>query len=500
MARPVTGLQVAPQDPPLPALRDDLTLIQGAPALDDTPTWNIFDPVRNRYYRIGWLPFQLISRWASGTVNTLLERVHAESACDVRADDIADIVEFLYANGLTRDPPGGDTSAYVSQYKASRIHIFKWLVHHYLFFKIPLVRPTRFLKATQWLVEPLFTHTARNTVLACGAIGLYLAARQWDEFARTFLHFFSLEGLLLYGVALAFVKICHELGHAYTAIRYRCNVPTMGLAFLVMFPVLYTDATDAWRLRSRRQRLYIGAAGMIVELGIAMISTFLWTFLPDGPARSAAFLTATTSWVVSLTVNLNPFMRFDGYYMLSDWWGVQSLQNRAFAIGKWQLRELLFKANLAAPETFERPLRLRLTLYAWATWVYRLSLFLAIALLVYHLFFKVLGIFLFLVEIIWLISLPIAREVCVWWEKRDTIMRTKRFVVTVSIVLGLGLITLIPWSGRISLPALLETAEHTTVYAPAPGRIATVKIRPGQQVEAGDVLIVLESPEIDNQL
>ncbi|MGI9305466.1 MAG: HlyD family efflux transporter periplasmic adaptor subunit, partial [Gammaproteobacteria bacterium] len=55
-------------------------------------------------------------------------------------------------------------------------------------------------------------------------------------------------------------------------------------------------------------------------------------------------------------------------------------------------------------------------------------------------------------------------------------------------------------SGRISLPALLETAEHTTVYAPAPGRIATVEVRPGQQVEAGDVLIVLESPEIDNQL
>jgi len=72
---------------------------------------------------------------------------------------------------------------------------------------------------------------------------------------------------------------------------------------------------------------------MIVEFGIACIAIFLWSFLPDGPARSAAFFAATSSWVLSLMVNLNPCMRFDGYYLLSDLCGFQNMQSSGFQLG-----------------------------------------------------------------------------------------------------------------------------------------------------------------------
>ena len=51
------------------------------------------------------------------------------------------------------------------------------------------------------------------------------------------------------------------------------------------------------RLTSRRKRMAIGIAGVTAELGLAFIATFLWSFLPDGALRSAAFLVATTTWV-----------------------------------------------------------------------------------------------------------------------------------------------------------------------------------------------------------
>ena len=142
--------------------------------------------------------------------------------------------------------------------------------------------------------------------------------RNWDVFQSTFIYFFSTEGLFLFLLAVFLAKIVHELGHAYTAKLYGLRVPTMGIAFLVLWPVLYTDTSDAWKLPNRRQRLSIAAAGMLAEIGLAGIATLLWSFLPDGPIRSALFMVATTTWIITLLINSNPFLRFDVYFFLSD--------------------------------------------------------------------------------------------------------------------------------------------------------------------------------------
>ena len=145
-----------------------------------------------------------------------------------------------------------------------------------------------------------------------------MTVRQWDEFINTAVQFFNPAGLFYFLIALVFTKILHELGHGVAAKYYGCRVPTMGVAFLVMFPVLYTDTTDSWRLSSYQKRIRIGAAGLLTELSIACIALFLWPFLPDGAMKNAVFMLAAVTWVTSLLVNLNPFMRFDGYYLLSD--------------------------------------------------------------------------------------------------------------------------------------------------------------------------------------
>ena len=87
----------------------------------------------------------------------------------------------------------------------------------------------------------------------------------------------------------------------------------------VFFPFLYTDTTDAWRLRNHKERLLINFAGILTELHLALFATFAWAILPDGGLKSVAFFIATTSWISSLAINVSPFMRFDGYYVFSDW-------------------------------------------------------------------------------------------------------------------------------------------------------------------------------------
>ncbi len=494
------GLSVTGQDLKLPPLREDIQIVQGAPTDDGMPTWTIIDPVRNKYFQIGWVPYQLLSRWACGSAEQLVKTVTSETTCQVTRTDVQELVKFVYGHNLTLESATGKSSAFVSQALSGRKNWLMWMVHNYLFIRIPLVRPDRFLRATLPFVDPLFTKTARRLIVLLGIVGVYLAGRQWESFLNTFLYFFTLKGLVLYGLALGVLKILHELGHAYTATRYGCRVPTIGVAFIVLFPVLYTDTTGAWRLTSRRQRLFIGAAGTVVEVALAILATFVWNFLPDGPLRSVAFIVATTSWVMGVMINLNPFLRFDGYYILCDWLGVPNLQDRAFAFGTWKLRQILFGIDQDPPEHFSATLRRKLILYAWAVWVYRFFLFLGIAVLVYYFFFKVLGVLLFVVEIVWFILLPIAREVKVWWNMRSTITQKSRFWVTSTIVVALVALAVIPWPTRVSIPAVLQATPHATVFAPAPGRIVEVSLREGQYVTQGDLLFTLEAPVIHKDI
>ena len=485
-----------PKERKLPPLRKNLQFLRGAPTNEGVPTWTVVDPVRNKYFQIEWNVYQLLQRWPCGTIEKLVDVIARETTSRIGMEDVEDLVKFLYANNLTEQSASGETKDYVQQEAARHQVWWQWLLHHYLFIKIPLVHPHQFLHATLPLVAPFYTAAAAWLFGTIGVVGLFLVGRQWDTFVSTFLHFFNWRGAVMYGAVLCVVKVVHELGHAYTATRFGCRVPTIGVALMVMMPVLYSDVSDSYRLSSKRKRLAIAAAGVVAELGLATIATVLWAFLPDGTLRSMAFVVATSSWIMSLTVNLNPLMRFDGYYLLADGLGLPNLQDRACAFGQWKLRELLFAAGSPPPEAVGPSTRRIMIAYAWAMWAYRLMLFTGIAVMVYHHFFKALGIVLFLVEILFFICLPIWRELTAWWSRRAAFAKTSRFAVTMAVVALLLTLTFIPWSSRVAIPGVLYARSYATLYPPASGRIVAVSVRPGQHVRKADTLLILESPKL----
>ncbi|MEG1042902.1 MAG: site-2 protease family protein, partial [Pseudomonas sp.] len=256
--------------------------------------------------------------------------------------------------------------------------------------------------------------------------GLWGVSRSWGEFTATLVDSLTWQGLLAYGLTLGLVKMLHELGHGFTAKRFGCRVPTMGIAFLVLWPVAYTDTNEVWKLTRRDQRLKVAGAGIVTELVIAAWALLAWVWLPDGAPKSMAFLLATTTWVSTLAINASPFMRFDGYFLLSDFLQMPNLHSRAFALARWDLREKLFKLGEPAPESFTDSKRRWLIVFAWATWIYRLVLFLGIAALVYHFFIKALGILLFLVEIVWFIAKPLWSEISAWYKRWPQIIHSRR--------------------------------------------------------------------------
>lgn len=481
----------------LPVLRDDLQIVPGAAQPNGAPSWVIFDTVANTYFEIGRELLDMLILWRAGTVEKLIRRIRNEFGRIISKDEVNEAIHFLISNALVRDIPGNDFAMMASKVKAEKKSWFSTAIHSYLFFRIPLVRPDRFLRVTWPFVKPLFTRLAVFIYILIGCAGLFLVSRQWDQFAGTFQFMLSWQGAVIYGLSLVVVKSLHELGHAFMAVRYGLRVPTIGVAFMVLMPVLYTDTSGAWRLTSRKQRLLIDGAGIFTELTLAAVATLLWAFLPDGPVRLCVFAIATTSWVTSLFVNLNPLMRFDGYYILSDTLGFQNLQNRGFEMARWRLREALFGLGLAPPEPLSQRMRRTIVLHAWATWIYRFFLFLGIAVLVYAFFIKIVGILLFIVEILWFILLPIWRELKHWWEIREKIMASKRIYVTGGVATCLLLLAIIPWSTSISVPAVMSAEKEQSIFAPFPARIVGLALRDGISVKKGTVLVRLESPQLE---
>jgi putative peptide zinc metalloprotease protein len=393
-----------------------------------------------------------------------------------------------------------DTSGLIGRQRARKKHWLYQLVHNYLFFRIPLVRPQAFLDRTRVVGEIIFSKITLGIFCALGFVGILLAARQWDSFVATGLSLLDWEGAFILAACVPFVKTAHELGHAYMATRYHVRVPTMGIAFMVLAPFLYSDVTDAWRLSSRWQRLAIDCAGLLVELMIAAAALFLWVFMPPGAMRTAVFALATTSLLLGLMLNLNPFMRFDGYHILADFLGIPNLQTRAMVIGRWALREFFFGLGAPMPEQMSRKRFIAMAIYAYAIWIYRFFLFLGIAVLVYHFAFKALGIILFLIEIIWFILLPIAQEFLRWWKGRDYVARSRRATMTFSFFGIAFLAFIVPLPTSLIVPAVATARMDAPVFARAPGKLVSMSVREGQSVKAGEELARVDAPDISAQL
>jgi putative peptide zinc metalloprotease protein len=472
---------------PWPLLRDELQLHAATRDRDGSPAWHLADPVRNLFFRIGWFEFEVLRRWSLADAEAIAASIAAETTLSPEVDDVLGVVRFLQHHDLLRE----------TQPRPPR-SLVRWLLHNYLFIRVPLLRPQRRLQRLLPHVSWIFGTRFLIATLCAGFIGLILAARQWDSVMANLHGALSWDGAVAFACALVFSKLWHELGHAFTATRHGVRVGHMGIALLVLWPMAYTDTGESWKLDRSRHRLAIASAGVLAELMLAAWATLLWSFAPEGNLKNALFFLATTAWVMTVTVNASPFMRFDGYFILADALDYPGLHERAGAWAKRWLRHALLGLEDPAPDGVSTGFRRFLIGFAFASWLYRLVLFTGIALIVYHAFFKALGLLLFFVEIVTFVWRPVHMELKTWWRRRHEIdrIRLRRQLA----VLGLlGLLLLVPWSSRIDAAGVLEAGAEQAIFTPFPARLEKLYVTEGEPVRAGQVLFELVAPAPEDE-
>ncbi|MBU6402477.1 MAG: biotin/lipoyl-binding protein, partial [Verrucomicrobia bacterium] len=263
----------------------------------------------------------------------------------------------------------------------------------------------------------------------------------------------------------------------------------------------YMDATSSWGFRSRWRRMLVGAAGMLVELFVAAIATFIWANTGPGTPHNLAYNMMFVASVSTLLFNGNPLLRYDGYYMLSDLLEIPNLYQRAALQLRYWAERYLFGIRRAENPAHSRREATWLSVYGVASYIYRVIVFGGILLFVADRFL-IFGILMAVACAISWVLVPIGRLIYyLATSPQLERQRNRAIVVSAGIALGLlGWLELIPFPAHFRAPGLLEAQNKVVEVNDAPGTVVAVLATPGSRVKAGQPLVRLQNRELDLQL
>ena len=151
-------------------------------------------------------------------------------------------------------------------------------------------------------------------------------------------------------VIFVVTRAIHELGHALILTRFGGRSPDIGVIFMLGAPCVYCDVTESWRLPHAWQRAAVAAGGMLAESMVATLAAVVWLMTVEGAVNTLALQTMVVCSISTWLVNANPLMRFDGYYILSDWCDEPNLRLRADECAmRWLKRLVLGRTNDQPP-------------------------------------------------------------------------------------------------------------------------------------------------------
>lgn len=238
------------------------------------------------------------------------------------------ILSNLYQSNLIVSDFPADVVQLFERQKKRHAREWKARLFGIFFLRIPLFDPDAFLNRTIRYVRPLLSIFGALLWLGLVGTAFGVVLSNWEALFERGQGALNPANLPLLLLAFVLAKLVHEFGHGYAVKRFGGEVHVMGITFLVFTPIPYVDATAAWAFRERWKRVWVGSAGMIVELVLAAVATFIWAATGPGLLNSWCFNLMLVASVSTILFNINPLLKFDGYYILSDLTDTPNLQSR----------------------------------------------------------------------------------------------------------------------------------------------------------------------------
>ena len=476
-------------------LRRDLEVVRQV--LHGRPSYVVHDPVAFRSQLFELDEYEILSSIVpSRSLSQTFDHLVDEGA--LRHVDEEEFYEFileLHGKNLLQLPlsdSGRLFDRYERRRKAKRPNPLTAVMYH----KVALFDPDRFLDRTVAWMRPLFHLPGLLLWLSISVLAFWKCWGRFGEMVAEADQVLTLSNVPLLYVALVGLKFLHEFGHAYACKSYGGAVPEMGVVFIMTAPCAYVDATASWTFDRTWQRISVGLAGMYVESFIGAACLLLWASTPPGLLHSLALNVVLLSTVMTVFFNLNPLMKYDGYYILSDLVGIPNLRERsqAWLTAKTQRAFLGLQSQLRDSGMRESVVY---ATYGVGSFAYKILLAFTITWIV--LFRWPVAGFLLGVVFSWLLIAKPCTRLFVWLWNSDATQscrgRARLIGSAAALSVPLALLVL-PISWSVRAPAVLESAREHVVRAPEAGFVQLIDLEDGRLVSSGQLLLSLDQQHI----
>ncbi len=489
--------------------RPDLVIVPQRYA--DCRYWVLKDPVAWRYVKLSEHEYAI---WRNLDGRSSLQQIREAFEQEfvplkLSGAQLHSFLGELHRKGLVLAEAGGQGAQLLERDARRRFRERLAAMGGVLALRFRGVNPDPVLNLLYPLVRPLFSRIAIAGSFFLVLAALLLVAVQFDTLRSRlpeFQAFFHATNVFWIALALAGTKILHEFGHGLTCRHYGARCHELGVMLLVFVPCLYCNVSDAWTLPNKWHRIAVTAAGVWVELTLAAVCTFLWWFSEPGLLNTLCLNTMFVCTVSTLLFNGNPLLRYDGYYVLSDWLEVPNLwqQSRGY------LNSLIRRFSLGVPVYQDLAWRTEprhwLLLYALISIAYRWTVLIAILLFLFRWLepyrAQIVAQTITLVVLVGMIAVPLKQG----WELMSAPGNRRRiswrqFAVTSLAVLALvAVLTMVPVPLRVTAPLVLHVADERRVYVAVAGELEDRFVREGHAVAAGEPLARLRNAPLEAEV
>lgn len=310
----------------------------------------------------------------------------------------------------------------------------------------------------------------------------------------------SFSDVAQFWLLVLFLGFIHETAHGLTCKHYGGQVHQMGFMFLYLVPCFYCDVTEIWISATLLQRVATIIAGIWIELVVCGFAMIIWLNTPAGAwLHDLAYQLILITGIAVVILNLNPLIKLDGYYLLTEVIGLPDLKERstAFLSGWFQSRVLRLQVETIVIPRHRAPLFI---LYGIASGIYSYALLFFVIRLSFNIGYHWLaefalipsGVLFFLMFKSRLRSLRnVAR---LFWDQK---LGGTRLLQPVPLVVVSCLVTLLLlplWRDRENAYFVIEPLQSETLHAAYPGRVNSVLVYEGEHVRAGQPLLTMSSP------
>lgn len=460
----------------------------------------LFEPFTNKYYRLPQGAYSFVSRLSSQkTIGEIWNELLNSGAEDIPGQgEVIEMLAQLYqANMLLYDGVEDGAKLFERNQKNTRKKVKSTLLNIF-FLRIPIFDPEPLLKRFKWVGSFFFSKFFVLIWLAAIIIAAKYGVENFDALKDQAQGLLAPSNIGWVYVCTILVKILHELGHSFAVKKYGGEVHTIGIMFMLLVPLPYMDATASWAFRKKRHRVFVGAAGMLTEFFIAAVALIIWANVGGGLIKSLAYNVLIMSSVSTVLFNINPLMRFDGYYILTDLLDLPNLQQHSTMHLKYLLERFVFRKQEAQKVADSWSESFVYTVYGISSAIYRFFLFLGFIIAIsshYLILSVVMGVMLLLSMVV----IPVGRFLkYVFVDNGLQRVRFRAVLITVSFfTVVLGALFCVPVPDTFKSPGVLESKQYENMMVATSGRVSRICHKSGDWVARGDTLVVLQNEELE---